>query len=737
MDLVYLLKSLLRKKLLIIFSVVIGLVAGYVFARTIRTTYTSLAQYSTGFTMGQKVKIQGSDGLNIFEIDFQFRNVIETFRSPKVLGMVGYNLLLHDLEAKDPEGPFRYLTEEQKKNLAAAPIAKERAIQILRAKVGAMELLNNFQQEERAVNNLLSVYGYDQTSLINDMLVERAMGTDYLNIWFKSDNPRLSAFVVNDAGDQFSRFFSRIYATRTTESVGKLDSLTAAKKKELDEKTKLYEGFRASLGSADPAGTSVKAMELVSDAMGRYTEESGKLNQLRAQLKSVDDQLASLGTSSTTNTSANNNAEVVRLRNENNNLAEQLQQKGGTDQQIQDKIAENNRKILALSPTNTGNGTKATRDQDRRDDLNKRRFDLIADISAAEQNVKMHQQSYQRFQGLATGGGDKVVVANAYEAELKILTNEYEYLKNRVQASQDVNIAPEINFKSTLVGQPAVRPDPSKKLLVIGAGAAGMFFISAFLIILLDLLDASLKTPSVFLRNTRLKLLGSINRINLKKKDVGDFFAAPLSADVKNNDSVFLESLRKLRYEIQNSGKKIFLFTSNKPKEGKTTILEALANSFSASKKRVLMIDSNFSNNSLTRKYEAKPTLEEFSVNGEKNPVEKFWNITSVTRIPNVDLVGCNEGNYTPSEVLPKNNLLDNLRVVSDHYDYVFIEGAALNNHADSKELSKYVDGIVSVFSSKSVIRQTDKESIQFLKRTGDKYVGAVLNGVETENMDL
>ena len=735
MDLVYLLKSLLRKKWLIIFSGVIGLVAGYVFARTIRTTYTSLAQYSTGFTMGQKVKIQGSDGLNIFEIDFQFRNVIETFRSPKVLGMVGYNLLLHDLESQTP---FRTLNDEQKKQAAITPIPKERAIQILRAKVGAMELLNNYKTEERSVNNLLALHGYDQTSLINDMLVERAMGTDYLNIWFKSENPELSAFVVNDAGEQFSRFFSKIYATRTTESVGKLDSLTAAKKKELDEKTKLYETFRGKLGSADPAGTSVAAMEIVNDAMGRYTDETARLNQLRAQLKSVNDQLEGLGsaTSSTTSTT-NNNTEIIRLQNENKTLGQQLQAKGGKDQQIEDKMAENSRKILSLSPSNTGTGTKANRDQEQRELLNRKKFDLVADISAAEQNVKMHQSSLQRFQGLATGGGDKVVVANAFESELKILTNEYEYLKNRVQASQDINIAPEINFKSTLVGQPAVRPDPSKKLLVIGAGGAGMFFVSAFLIILLDLLDSSLKTPSVFMRNTRLRLLSTINRVNLKKKEVSDFFIMTADPDRKSGDSIFLENMRKLRYEIQTSGKKIFLFTSAKPREGKTTIMEALATGFSASKKRVLMIDSNFSNNSLTRKYEAKPTLEEFTVNGEKNPVEKFWNITTVTKIPNVDMVGCNEGNYTPAEILPKNNLLDNLRVVSDHYDYVFIEGAALNNHADSKELSKYVDGIVSVFSSKSVIRQTDKESIQFLKKTGDKYVGAVLNGVETENMDL
>ena len=75
--------------------------------------------------------------------------------------------------------------------------------------------------------------------------------------------------------------------------------------------------------------------------------------------------------------------------------------------------------------------------------------------------------------------------------------------------------------------------------------------------------------------------------------------------------------------------------------------------------------------------------------------------------------------------------------MIAENYDYVFIEGAALNTHSDSKELSRYVDGIISVFSARSVLRQTDKESIQFLKHTGNKYVGAVLNGVQAENIDL
>lgn len=732
MDLLYLFHSLLRKKWIILFSAMVGLAAGFAFTTTIKQTYTSLAQYSTGFTMGQKVKIKSDDVINIFEIDFQFRNVIETFKSPSVVGMVSYNLLLHDLTSSEP---FRTLTPDQKKLPQASAISKERARQILLDKIVKQELLVNHVPEEKKVNDLLWLYGYGHNNIIKNMLVERAMGTDYLNIWFKSENPELSAFVVNNAGEEFERFFSKIYSTRATESAGKLDSLAAAKKRELDQKTELYKKFRTDLGAPDITGRSVAAMEVVKEATSRYTDEFAKLNTLKAQLKSVNDQLLALGSGSSA--PANNNAELLRLQNENKSLAAQLAGKTGEEAQtIQNQIDANNRKLLALTPSTSGTNRNAKL-QENRDELNRQKFNLEADISAAEQNVNLYRSKMQQYEGLANTGGGTTVLASAYENELKLINNEYELLKNRQQAAQDVNVAPDINFKKTLTGQPSLNPDPTKKMLIIAASGIAMFMLSTMLIVLLDLLDSSLKTPSIFLRNTRMKLLSTINRVDLKKKDVAYYFNTAGEPSRKEQDALFVENLRKLRYEIQNSGKKIFLFTSNRPKEGKTTIMEALANGFSLSKKKVLLIDSNFSNNTLTQKFQAKPGLEQFSVNGEKNPLEKFWNVTSVTNIPNVDLVGCQEGNYTPSEVLPKNNLLENLRLVSERYDYVFIEGAALNNHADSKELSRYVDGIVSVFSTKSVIRQTDKDSIHFLKGTGDKFIGAVLNGVERENMDL
>jgi succinoglycan biosynthesis transport protein ExoP len=92
MDLMYLVYSLLRRKWIIIFSTITGLVAGAVFLFLQPKSYVSFAQYSTGFTMQQKVKIKQEESFNIYEIDMRFNNVIETFKSPTVIGIISYKL---------------------------------------------------------------------------------------------------------------------------------------------------------------------------------------------------------------------------------------------------------------------------------------------------------------------------------------------------------------------------------------------------------------------------------------------------------------------------------------------------------------------------------------------------------------------------------------------------------------------------------------------------------------------
>jgi Mrp family chromosome partitioning ATPase len=264
-----------------------------------------------------------------------------------------------------------------------------------------------------------------------------------------------------------------------------------------------------------------------------------------------------------------------------------------------------------------------------------------------------------------------------------------------------------------------------------------MFFLSCLFIIILELLDSSLRTPTIFHKETKLDVLTVIGKIDLQRKSLKDYFDFDSKSDRGYASTLFIENLRKLRYEIESSGKRIILVTSPKTREGKSTVLESLAYTLSMSKKKVLLIDANFSNNTLTREFGAKPTLESFSLNGHENGMDKVWGITTLTSVTNMDIIGCDEGNYTPSEILQKNNLLTNLDKVSHHYDFIFLEGAALNAHADSKELAEYVEGIVAVFSARNTVGEIDKDSIHFLKSNHNKFIGVVLNYVDEQNLDV
>ncbi len=194
MDLMYLWHSLLRKKWIIAFCTLIGLLAGFAFTLTQKKSYLSFAQYSTGFTMEQKVRIKDDANFNIYEIDLRFNNVIETFRSPKVMGMLSYKLLLHDLEDAHP---FRVLTEEQKSQDVYKMANIEKAKSILRSRITNMSLITPYDPEEKKVYDLLLLYGYNDQALSNKIIFTRIERTDFINIAYTSENPLLSAYVVN------------------------------------------------------------------------------------------------------------------------------------------------------------------------------------------------------------------------------------------------------------------------------------------------------------------------------------------------------------------------------------------------------------------------------------------------------------------------------------------------------------------------------------------------------------
>lgn len=734
MDLLYLLHSLLRKKWIIIFCTLIGGVAGFVFNLFREKEYTSLSQYSTGFTMEKKIKIQEGENADFFQIDTRFNNVNVAFNSDKVTGMLTYKLTLHDLEDK---APFRTLKPEQLKEKNITPADIEFAKKILRQKISDLELLSSYEPNEKKVLELIKLYKYDPMSLAKKVTMDRLERTDFINIFAHSENPHLSAFMANTAGDQLIRFFNDIYGVRLKSSSEKLDSLTKVKKSVVDSLSNRLQAFKAQSGPTTSGDKATAAMGVVTELYGKYQEETRELNRLKAEKEAIETQLANLEDNTVTvnNSTSGNNKLILQLRQRNEDILKEMVGKSEEQKKkLQEEIDNNITKILQLSaiksPSNTNEKEKKNT---RRDELLNRKIELESQIIAAEHNVDQFKREKDKYEGLINKGGGDDVVVQQMERDLDLATREYERLRQSLQGALDNDVNPENNFKQTNIGMPAEKPSPGRTIMIAGLSGGLMFFFSTFLFLIMAFLDTSYKNGDRFKFQTGLPLVGTVTKAAVSGEKIWSQFQEKESGEV--SDSHLMEGLRKLRFEIENSGKKSILFTSARVGEGKSFIIESLAATLSITKKKILIIDANFSNNSLTRDFEAKPILDKISITPTDTIADKMTGFTSMTPFAGTTIIGCASGSNTPAEVLPKNHIFKQLSKLAELYDVILIEAASLNHYPDSKELSAYVEGIVLVVDAKSSADSTDKDSYEFVSNAGDKFIGSVLNAVQKQDL--
>jgi polysaccharide biosynthesis transport protein len=387
------------------------------------------------------------------------------------------------------------------------------------------------------------------------------------------------------------------------------------------------------------------------------------------------------------------------------------------------------------SPTVTAADNSATMKE-----LLEQKSDLEVDIEASTANISSLQTKIDNLKGNVAHDASKGVAVETLMKEVELANKEYLEAKKKFTDASDINTSSLNNFRQVLYGQPAIEPEPSKKMLMVGMAGAAAMIITVLIIIVLTYLDASIKTPVIFSKQVNLKLISMINFMNLKNKNLSELISSPdeVEGDGDKRHNVFRESLRKLRYEIESSGKKVFLFTSTKKGQGKTTLIQALSYSLSQSKKKVLVIDTNFCNPDLTTQMNASPILEKIDTRVADNQtiVEQVKTLSKNIE-GTVYAIGSEGGDYTPSEILPRQNLLHHLHALTAEFDFIFLEGPPLNDFSDSKELAQYVDGVIAIFSATNIIKQIDKESIGFFKELNGKFSGAVLNMVDLDNVNV
>lgn len=219
----------------------VALTAAAFFSISVPDTYRSTAQLATGITDEQAITLGDNASVNnYFSTENKFSNLIENIKSRQVISLLSYRLVLHDLEN---HAPFRKPDGDIREKISSQ--FPEQAKKIFGNKLDSVKILSSSEEADLIYLDFLKALQYDHHSLMEDLIIYRIPSTDYIKLEFLSENPKLSAFVVNTLCKEFIRYYVTVRSERSSNSVEFLAQLTEDKKLELDEKVKALKDFKS------------------------------------------------------------------------------------------------------------------------------------------------------------------------------------------------------------------------------------------------------------------------------------------------------------------------------------------------------------------------------------------------------------------------------------------------------------------------------------------------------------
>lgn len=755
MDIAVLFRVLLERKWILILIPLVAAVVTFAVMSNMPNEYKSKAQISTGFTINNDI-VQLDGNYNAREAEVKFGNLMETMKSPILIGMLSYRMLLHDLTA---DYPFKRIEQEKLNSLRSSPnnyvggLTKQELVNLLEAKLDSITLLTSYKENEKEVIQLLRFYGYDYDAVLRNLQIKRANYSDYINIEYTSVNPELSAFATNTLVEEIIRYNNQMSSARLDRSLEYYTRLVQQKREELDEKSEALKTFKASNQVINFNAENEANVSQIANLEIRKQEEERNVYRLRLAIENLTRRLNETGGASG---GVSNNARLIEVREEINKLNRQL--RDSNDPSLQNRIDS----LRAIQIELAGASTAFSQDGQRitRSDLLEEREQLRIELAVAERSLGSIQTTLNLLKGNTTGLASKEATIAGLQREVDLAAQEYLEAQEKYNIARNSSQGSVSTIKQVLYGQPAVKPESSKIWIFTALGWALSFSLCVVAIILLEFVDTSIKTVPQLENLSGIPVLGAINNIDSKRVDLGGVFSKNNDLDDVPEVELYRRLIRKIRYEIESKKSKVILVTSTKQGEGKSFLILSLAYSLSLIQKKVLIIDTNFKNNALTRMLIAKPRFDKLleasnyknpskllvspdgdqfeDTSSDKDVKDKYkQTIISPTFLENIDIIGSRGGDESPAEILSGRNFREVLDELSTDYDYIFLEGASLNDYSDSKELVEFSNLVLPVFSAQSVIKQMDRESIAYLKRLDGKLIGSVLNRVDMQDLNL
>jgi uncharacterized protein involved in exopolysaccharide biosynthesis len=740
MDLVFLGKVLWRKLWNLVSIPLIAAFAAYIFTMDMPDTYLSNAQLATGFTVNDQVQLT-EEKFNSRDADIKFSNLMSAMNLGLAVNMTSYRLLLHDLDPKNV--PFHRPDPE---TFNPSPADVEKVRKVVSEKLRTFSPLTSTDPEFTLITDFFIAYGYNYNDIKDNLTIQRIPNTDFIDVSVSADDPSLSALAANAFCEEFIRYNESLKLERSSESVEFLQELTRTKRKELDDKIEIQKTFKENNNVFNLEGENGRKMSQLSVLEAQAASARTNITRLELQVRRIREDIRSLAAPST----SSSNQRILELRTKINDMNARYITGGSSNQRLLDSLNFLREELRTEQDNSLRQGALSTPGftvADLQRQLRENEIELQVqrnDLATTEAKIRSINYSF-------SGYANKEAELAAIQKEVELATEEYNSALAKYNEARNRQLSSN-NLRRVLVATPPVNPEPGIRLIIVGlAGFVSLIFCVLF-IAGMELMDGAIRTPDKFKRMVNLPIAGVINRIDSRNFNIRTYFNQQNGSE---ETEMFKSLLRKFRHEIESMNAKVILFTSPKRRDGKTFVMFSLSYVLSLLDKRVLILDTNFKNNSLSqilgrgqsdlKVLDTKKHKLLVSAQGseEKKAEPEFehensYDLINPTKYKNIYIVGnSGGGSESPAEILSGRDFTNLVSLLADSFDYVLMEGAALNDYSDTKELVRYADKVVAVFSADTSLRQLDREAIQYFKSLGKKFGGSVLNRVDTKDLKL
>ena len=707
-------KLLGKGKMLLIGVPMITLIISFFLVRNTADSYDSHARMSTGL-IDQSQQVLSKEGFQENKINIEFGNLLEMMRLEKVSDQVSYRLMIHELT---DSLPFRKKSKLLKE-LNAPAIAH--ALEVYKKHYEDKTPLNPYNQDEKGLIKVINSMGFSYEQLKKNLLIFRPNISDYIDILYTSDNPYLSAYVVNATAEEFIAYYSDFIKNNNQKKVSFLDTLLSKKGSQLARLKGELESYKVKNRILN---TSEEAKNLFTQ-LNNYqnTKQSAEkdIASYEGALKNIEEKFNPKDRKYFEASVVPINQQIASTKQFLLNMSDEYI-KSNYDERIKHKI--DSAKNVANSQIQLASDKYISNPQSSKESLVQQKAKLELDYDLAKFSLSTLTNEINRLNKQYDVLVPHEAAIQNFESAIDIASKEYLDAQNRYnQSSLESSLA--ISLKQIEIGVPT-QAIASKKMLLVVVSVLVSFILVLVGLFILFYFDDSISSPSELANCTNQTVLGSIpllsNSLIQLKALWGESF--------KENKSMvsFREMLRSCRFEIENEmGKsKILLINSLNIGEGKTFFSMSLAYAYLMIKKRVLLIDGNFSNSLITKETKTENYIEDY-LTEKKGKVDfnKFNN--------EIVVIGNRGGDISLLEICNSKNIESTLMEFKENFDIIIIESEGLSSFNKSKEWILFAEKVLTIFESGSKIKGNTMQSIEYLDGLKDKFIGWIFNRDENE----